>query len=197
MGSVFFYDKTEEMEYVESEEMESELFHETEKMENELFHETEEMENELFYGEDFFNLTDVELKDRNRGRIYCNFRCCQECFEKFVKKYKFKDRRIICALYDEDEHCTIDDAERYDTYCTPIEYRYYRYWTCDSCGEEGLCPSCDVVEIMYMDKKLPLEIQAEIKSLEIYWQIMYGPRSQAYRNAKNNFENICQQWKGD
>jgi hypothetical protein len=154
------------------------------------------MESEFFCGEDFYNLTDAELQDTNRGRIYCKFLHCWKCFKEFVKKYKFKDRRIICYP-NEDWYCTIAMNERYDEYNASIGLdRWVEGWTCDSCEEEK-CPSCDLVGIMYMDKKLPLEIQAEIKSLEIHGQIMYGPRSQAYRDAMNNFENICKKWKTD
>jgi hypothetical protein len=96
--------------------------------------------------------------------------------------------RIVVGL-NEDGYC---DCIHYDD---PIMEKYVG-WTCDRCNRENVCPFT-MHEILYMDQKLPLEIQAEIKSLEIHGQIMYGPRSQAYRNAKNNFENICQQWKGD
>ncbi len=112
------------------------------------------------------------------------FFCCRCCYEELQDT----NLRIVVGL-NENGFCDCPHSD------DPIEQQYAG-WTCDRCNRENVCPFT-MHEILYMDKKLPLEIQAEIKSLEIHGQIMYGPRSQAYRNAKNNFENICQQWKGD
>ncbi|MEX0597294.1 MAG: hypothetical protein WD512_12440 [Candidatus Paceibacterota bacterium] len=94
---------------------------------------------------------------------------CGKCFEEMIMEVQDTNRRLVVGL-NEDGFC---DCLHYDD---PIMEKLVG-WTCDRCKLENICPQT-MHEILYIDNKLPFEIQAELK---------YGLHSEAYHIAKDNF----------
>lgn len=98
---------------------------------------------------------------------------CHKCFTEYLAATNYR----LVAGPNDNSYCDC-------VYSDDVYLQEAAGWSCDRCKGRNNCPMT-MHEILYEDNKLPSEIQADIQNT-----YKYGPKSEAFQDAKKNFEKL-------